>query len=271
MSAAVGGPGTTTEPALLDVRRERDFLAGHPAGAASIPLEELAARVHELPPRDVPVLIFDDSGCRAAEAEELLRDRGWDAAVIPVRPTLAETGPARVRLWRPNAFLAEVARLLPVGGAALDIACGSGRDAVYLATIGRRVTAVDILPDAVAMAERLAARHGVELAAAVLDTQRDPLPPGPFDVVTVFSFLQRDLFAGIREIVRPGGSVVYETFLTAHRDRYGKPRRDEHLLAAGELPSHFPGWTVRHYSEGEFAPGRITARLWAVKPPTTDP
>jgi 2-polyprenyl-3-methyl-5-hydroxy-6-metoxy-1,4-benzoquinol methylase len=254
--------------AVVDVRPEPDFLAGHLPGAVSIPLAELVERVYELPPRDVPLRVFDTSACRLAEAEDILRDRGWTVLTDtspPAANSLDKTGPSRVRLWRPNAFLESVLPALTPAGTALDIACGTGRDAAFLALGGWSVTAVDILPDAIIKANALAHRNAVSLDARALDTEREPMPTGPFDLVTCFSFLQRDLFPRIRDIVRPGGWVVYETFTVAHRERYGKPRSDAHLLRPGELPTHFPGWTVLRHEEGEFTPGRITARLLVQK------
>lgn len=89
-------------------------------------------------------------------------------------------------LWsaEPNRFLvAEVAGLAP--GRALDVACGEGRNAVWLARQGWDVVGVDFSPVAIAKARRLAAHHGVEASWIVGDVAVGDLPAGPFDLVVV--------------------------------------------------------------------------------------
>ena len=89
-------------------------------------------------------------------------------------------------LWsaEPNRFLvAEVAGLAP--GRALDVACGEGRNAVWLARQGWDVVAVDFSPVAIAKARGLAAHHGVEVSWIVADVAAGDLPAGPFDLVIV--------------------------------------------------------------------------------------
>jgi SAM-dependent methyltransferase/rhodanese-related sulfurtransferase len=293
-------PESAQPAALLDVRPSGAYLARRAVDAVNIPLEELTERVHELPPHDRRLLVFDADPARVRQALAALRERGWAgaAAATPDLP-LTESGSCPVRLWRPSAFLEEIVGLLqsraelpkadlrrprlqarslkpetedrkPETPAALDIACGSGRDAAWPALRGFAVTAVDVLPDAIARTRDLARRNGVSVDGRVLDTEKEPLPAGPFELIHVASFLQRDLFEAIRARVAPGGCVVYETFLIAHRDKYGKPRRDAFLLRPGELRGYFADWDVRRYEEGDFTPGRITARLWAVKPGSRD-
>jgi SAM-dependent methyltransferase len=258
------------------------FCAGHHPEAANVPLEELAARVHELPRRGREIRVLDDDPGRAARAVALLRERGFDAAeAAPEAAGPRVGGRARVRLWEPNAFLAEVLPEVAAerpGGRALDLAAGSGRDAVFLALAGFRVTAVDLLPDALERARDLARREGTAIATAVRDLERgpadvaleglpgaDPEAPG-FDLVLVVSYLHRPLLPAIRRAVRPGGFVVYETFLAEQAAMFGKPRNPAHLLAPGELRGHFSDWYVRKYREGLTAPRRLAASLFARKP-----
>ncbi|HEV2690175.1 MAG TPA: rhodanese-like domain-containing protein, partial [Bryobacteraceae bacterium] len=150
-------------PHILDVRPEVDFLAGHLARSASIPLEELARRVHELPPENEAIGVFDSDAGRVQRALEFLQRRGHEVWSIQFDPgRLSERGPARTQLWQPSGFLVEaIDRIRATGSSnpgrpALDVACGSGRDAVYLATIGYEVHAIDVLPDALARAGDLA-------------------------------------------------------------------------------------------------------------------
>jgi hypothetical protein len=266
------------EPAILDLRPAEAFEAGHRTGAVNIPLEQLEARAHELPPADDELLLFDADPERVRRASERLRLRHRgpllpisDPGFLTAGPV--ETGPARARLWRPHAFLQDSIPLLAAawgalaGKYALDLACGSGRDAVYLATLGMKVAAVDLLPEALERSADLAARTGVELQVLRADVEHGPpLAPAACDLVIVFNFLHRPLFAQLREAVTRGGFLIYETFLVEQRERFGKPSREAFLLQPGELRSAFAGWQIACYREGQFAPRRITAGLVARRP-----
>src|SRR5258708_7434980 len=88
---------------LLDVRPEADFLTAHPAGAVGIPLEQLAARIHELPARGKPLRVTDPDPQRLARAAQFLRERGHIVTEVAWQKSLAtESGPSRARLWEPN-------------------------------------------------------------------------------------------------------------------------------------------------------------------------
>ena len=318
---------------ILDVRAEALFAAGHAAGAASIPLEELAARSHELPPKGTSVNLFDDDPERLRQAAEALRLRGYAVREAPLSADeLRESGPSRARLWRPSPLLVEalesirqradfrapgptkpslavrgespyvfgaipdcrvarpravawpcmvtwgastvtqrrvtvpptlntygspdpprpsqrtptVAGAAPGGSGrrlavardpprseegrmaprALDLACGAGREAVYLAWAGYEVDAVDVLPDALARAQDLARRCGVRLSTIQQDLKRSPaLPAERYDMVIVFRFLHRPLLPAIGRSVAPGGFIVYEAF---HRRDAGASGRACH-------------------------------------------
>jgi SAM-dependent methyltransferase len=236
---------------LLDVRPEMDFLAAHAPGAASIALEELPRRVHELPPPDISLRVTDVDPARSRAGAEFLSRRGHNVVPVPwesLSPT--ESGRSRARLWRPNPFLVESLALIravhsnsPAKPRAMDVACGTGRDAVYLALNGYDVLAVDLLPDALDRAADLARRSGVVITTLVMDVESGPmLPPGPFDLVTVFRFLHRPLFPLLRDAVAPGGYLVYETFHERNLATGSGPRNPAHLLGSGELLSAFSGF-----------------------------
>lgn len=283
-------------PALLDVRAEPEFQSGHTPGAANVPVENLGARLHELPPRGVTLMVEDVDAGRADAAAVFLRERGFEVAPRAIDPAGArETGPARVRLWRPSPFLERaLARLdatllahltalrgrrdvgcdtsVASGGAepaaprALDLACGSGRDAVFLALAGFAVEAIDVLPDALARARDLARRSGVEIETIERDVERDPaLPAARYDLVAVFHFLSRPLLPTIRNAVKPCGYVVYETFHARTRETGRKPRNPAHLLETGELARAFAGFEVLVAEDAVPFDGRYVSRLLARK------
>lgn len=111
-------------------------------------------------------------------------------------------------LWsaEPNRFLvSEAAGLTPER--ALDVACGEGRNAVWLARQGWDVAGVDFSPVAIAKARRLAPHHGVNVSWMVGDVTSDDLPAGPFDLVAVF-YLQLPAPAMAGVLARAGARVA---------------------------------------------------------------
>ncbi len=258
---------------VVDVRNEASFARGHLPGAGNLPRAEFAARRTELPPRDAAVLVVAASAEHARAAAAEIAALGYacvdwlDAPLAALPEGLADRGPA-ARLWRPAPFLVEMLpRLLPSpvqNRLALDLACGAGREAVFLAMHGFAVEAVDDDPKVLARADALAARCGVRVATRVCDLERRDaaLPEGRYDLVIVFRFLHRPLFPAIERALAPGGWLVYEAFRRGQA-RVGRPSHPRFLLDDGELSSAFPSLVVEHYAERSPAGGPVTARLLA--------
>lgn len=251
----------------LDPRPAAEAAAEPLADAVNIPAGELPDRMHELPPRSEEILVVGVSA-HARLAVDWLRAHGRRARLETDVESLRRAPPASppMRLWRPNAFLEAI---LPTirPGTALDLACGTGRDAVYLAACGWRVVGMDVLPDALGRAEDLARRHGVasRVEWRCVDLESDEFAvDGVFDLVTCFRYLHRPLVARVPGMLRAGGHWVAETFTAEHRARYGKPRREAFVLAVGELVGLTPKLRVRHHSE-DWRGENHTARLWAQK------
>lgn len=131
----------------------------------------------------------------------------------------------------PSAWVCRFARLIAAGGAVLDLACGEGRHARYLAGLGYRVEAVD--RDSAA----LAALGGVAgIATRCADLEGAPWPYGAerFDGIVVTNYLYRPLLAPLLDALRPGGVLIYETFALGN-EKLGRPSNPEFLLRPGEL------------------------------------
>ena len=94
--------------------------------------------------------------------------------------------------------------MLPTRGRALDIAGGAGANAVWLASQGWDVTLADISPVGLAVADEHARSAGVVLRTLEIDLEREPFPPGPWDLIVCVRFLWRPLFAIIPERCRRG-------------------------------------------------------------------
>jgi SAM-dependent methyltransferase len=131
----------------------------------------------------------------------------------------------------------------------LDIAMGRGRHALVFAGLGYRVFGVDVNVDAVRAATSEAERRGLRIRAWCADLTATPLPRERFEAIVVTRYLQRDLFEPIRDAVRPGGIVLYETFTSNQLAHGVGPRSPNHLLEPGELRGRFDGFDVLFYEE----------------------
>ena len=253
---------------LLDVGSEEDFLEGHVPGACHLPADALASRGHELPPRWRPLLLTARDAAARESAAARLRDDGRRGVFIVDEdprtwPGRLETGPPRCPAWEPRPVLLRAVPPARPDRRALDLACGSGRQAVSLALMGYDVLAVDILPDALEMTSRLAKGWRVPVATERMDlTRTDPLAPSTFDLICVFRYLERGSMARLEGALRPGGRLIYETFTQAQASR-GRPRNPRYLLAPGELLRAFPGLRIVDYAEGADEAGDELAVLVA--------
>lgn len=128
-------------------------------------------------------------------------------------------------------------------GSALDIAAGVSGNALWLASRGYRTTAVDGSGTAMQLlaAEALARELDVITVARDLDDYK--IEANSFDVICVFRFLERGLFADIARALKPGGLLVYQTFNANHLQ--SKPGfNPDYVLAFNELNEAFPGLEV---------------------------
>jgi len=166
--------------------------------------------------------------------------RAWDEKYRE-RLALPERGPSQ--------FLVENAALLPEGGRALDVAMGSGRNAVYLASLGFEVTGVEISPVGCEQALEAAQAAGARIEAVCADLETWDVPEAAFDVVINFNYLQRDLCPRLAAALKPGGILVFETFTVEQRQFGWGPKHDGFLLRPGELRELFPELEALVYRE----------------------
>lgn len=151
---------------------------------------------------------------------------------------------------RPSQWLVEHRALLGGSGRALDVACGDGRDAAYLARLGYDVEAIDASDVAIDALRAAACERGLAVAAYVVDLEREPLPAGPYDVIVTMNFLQRDLLGPLQAALAPGGLLFYETLGTAHVEELGRSFNPDYLLERGELLHAFGALEVVAHHEG---------------------
>jgi SAM-dependent methyltransferase len=152
---------------------------------------------------------------------------------------------------------------LPHTGQALDLACGNGRDTVYLARQGLAATGIDRSRDSLQEAREAAARANLKTSFVEADLTRFTLPPGAFSVIVCFKYRDPDWYPSVRAALRPGGLLIFETYTLEHRQYGHKPLDPAHLLERHELLRAFGDWEIIFYREVWM--GRGTASLVARK------
>ena len=138
------------------------------------------------------------------------------------------------------------------GGVALDLACGRGQNALWLAGHGYQTLGVDIslvaLKLAAADAKKSALSDSVQFVQ--VDLEYWGSSPHVFDLICVFRFLDRRLFPVIRSSLKPGGCLFYSTRHVGLLRQYPEATRD-YLLESDELIAVFGDWLIIHYRDGD--------------------
>jgi SAM-dependent methyltransferase len=165
-------------------------------------------------------------------------------------------------------------------GTILDVAAGRGRNALFLASLGFSIDAIDRDERALGeLADHAKERGLTELRVHLLDLESETVAESVldseqyndrYDGVIVFFYLYRPLFPVIIRALKPGGVLVYETFLIDNHFHYQHPRRKEFCLEHNELLRLTQGLRVLHYEEGRHEEAKdsdmpFTARLVAQK------
>jgi rhodanese-related sulfurtransferase len=243
---------------IIDVRTESEYAEAHLPGSILMPLHELPTRVAEVPNGGTPIAIVAEHGLRSSSACSFLAEHGFRPLYNLDGGIDRWPGPLAAgvnghhhpqQLIAPTPWLVENFNLLPKG-IALDVAMGNGRNAIYLATRGFDVDGVDVDPDVVAQARATARRFHAPIRALIGNVEDGTyiIPMEAYDVIVVFNFLHRPLFRDIKDGLKPGGVVVYQTYLE-DQIRFGRPKNPAHLLAPGELADVFSEFEVLRVSE----------------------
>jgi tellurite methyltransferase len=133
-------------------------------------------------------------------------------------------------------------------GKALDLACGAGRNALWLAEQGWEVTAVDGAIAAIETLRTRAKERGLNINAVVADLEKDEfeIEPSRWDLVAMCYYLQRDLFEPAKRGVAPGGILISIVHVNEPGEEGGP-----HRLLPGQLEQYFAGWEILHRREGK--------------------
>jgi SAM-dependent methyltransferase len=149
---------------------------------------------------------------------------------------------------------------------AADLACGAGRNAIYLAEQGFETTAVDFAEAALAIARDRAQERGLDLQTLRIDLEAPDADLGAeaFDLIVVVHFLHRPLFNVIKRALKPGGLIVYKTYTSDQLALPHGPTNPAYVLQPNELLREFPDYRVLRYEER--ISGEGTAAILAQKP-----
>ena len=142
-------------------------------------------------------------------------------------------------------------------GPILDLACGTGRNGLFLIENDIPVTFADKNIEALGdIQEKLSStgfahtRHLATLWSVDFEQPNYRIPDEKrIGGIIVFRYLHRPLIKQIQQAVEPGGVVIYETF-TIDQAQYGRPKNPDFLLQHGELQDYFSEWKIHHSFEG---------------------
>lgn len=161
--------------------------------------------------------------------------------------------------------LSDAAALGPV----LDLACGLGRNGLYLLNNNIPTVFADRNPESLDIVQnrivQLAPPQSANARLWEVDLETEnsrPLAEQYFGAIIVFRYLHRPLLEEIKASVLPGGLVIYETFTQAQAS-IGRPRNPDYLLKDRELEHSFAGWQRLHCFEG-MIPSAISGETQAI-------
>jgi SAM-dependent methyltransferase len=146
-------------------------------------------------------------------------------------------------------ILIEFSDRLPVAGRALDLACGGGRNTVFLAQRGLHAVGIERSRVALEQGRELARQKKVTVDWVQADLQNFALPPATFDVIVCSYYRDPAMYVLIRESLRPGGVLFYETFSREQLRFETGPKNPAHLLELSELLQVFADWRLVFYRE----------------------
>jgi SAM-dependent methyltransferase len=145
-------------------------------------------------------------------------------------------------------------------GRALDLACGTGRNALWLAEHGWSVTAVDGSPTAIELLRQRAAGLPIATQIADLEDASFAIEPAHYDLIAICYYLERKLFEPAKRALVPGGILIAIALLA-------EPGKDNSFrVEPGELLRIFDGWEILHHREGGDQWEHHVAEIVARKP-----
>ena len=162
--------------------------------------------------------------------------------------TQLEKNDPNTKIPSPAWVLKQHAEFLPLKGKGLDLACGLGGNALFMARCGLKVEAWDISEVALTHLNNIAAVQKLPIKPVIADFEQMLFPFQQFDVIVVSRYLHRALFPQIEQALKPNGVLFYQTFLAPVQPN--APQNPGFYLQSGELPQAFAKLTTQVYGEG---------------------
>jgi 2-polyprenyl-3-methyl-5-hydroxy-6-metoxy-1,4-benzoquinol methylase len=148
----------------------------------------------------------------------------------------------------PSTVLLENSHLLPSTGKALDLACGMGANAIFMAKLKLQVDAWDVSSTALKKLDEYCQLNNLNIDTSLRDVEKMPPKINSFDVVTVSQFLHRPTFHALCESLRVDGLLFYQTFTSEKAHQVG-PTNPDFLLEKNELLNLCNGMEILVYRE----------------------
>ena len=238
--------------ATLDLRDKNSFERLHFASSSNIPFIELEQRMNELPARPATLNIIVGKLDQATLLTEFFQQKGYVinqfkveqelVSFLKTNPKFLATGKQKKNLWKPCKLLIEFVdmnifsldKLL-----AIDIACGGGRDAVFLSQLGWQVTAIEKQEQVISRAQQLAKNNHQHINCITCDVNNtDCLPNKKFNLVVIIRYLNRDLIGWIKNHVSLGGFVVFQAF-SEGVEKFKSPKNAKVIINKEEFAKTF--------------------------------
>jgi len=155
-------------------------------------------------------------------------------------------------------------------GKAMDVACGNGRNSMFLATLGLEVDAIDISEVAIDWLTRRVDGQPLRINAVWADLTTHRFPEATYDVVVNVKYLERSILRRLARSLRPGGLLLFESFVQSTATGSEERMNPRFTLEPGELGDAFPELDVIDYREDAAVEGPVrrkaVARLVARRP-----
>ncbi|MFC1814756.1 class I SAM-dependent methyltransferase [Thermodesulfobacteriota bacterium] len=164
---------------------------------------------------------------------------------------------------KPSQLVKKYYKLAPKGRA-LDVAAGTGKNALFLAQQEFKVEAVEVSD----VALRTISRRHPNLHPVCMDIDTFDIPRERYSLILNIRFLSRRLFPYIQEGLMPGGVLIFETYLDGPLEETGGPTCRDYLLRENELLHAFLSLKILYYQESKQSrngESRYIASLVAIK------
>jgi tellurite methyltransferase len=244
---------------MIDIRSFAEYCKCHIRGASHFPIDSIEERLHELPMSCEALNLFGHTSELIQAVEFLERKKYQVVNVINSTPSLInkikqlgieEAGAGSRRLWNPSDVVNDFIKFYATNGAnlqGLDLACGSGRDSVYMSMNGWEMTSVDYKESALNKLDVFSKSQAQSIVTLLVDLENNFTKllelKKYYDAVILVRYLHRPLLSQVKQMIKPKGFIVYQTFFQGC-EKFGSPKNPRFILQKGELADVFSDFQV---------------------------